>query len=103
MREAADETQILPVREVAVDGGELACETDAGAHPLRFVGDVEAQHGRLAGVGAEDRRQHPHGSGLAGAVGAEQAEHGCGRDLEVDAVERDDVAEALLQTLDCDG
>ena len=103
VREAADEAQILPAREVAVDGGELACETDAGAHPLRFVGDVEAQHGRLAGVGAEDRRQHPHGSGLAGAVGAEQAEHGCGRDLEVDAVERDHVAEALLQTLDCDG
>ena len=71
--------------------------------PVRFVGDVEAEHGRLAGVGPEDRRQHPDGRGLAGAVRPEQAEHGRGGHLEVDAVEGDDVSEALLQAFDCDG
>ena len=68
-----------------------------------FVGDVEAEHGRRAGVGPENRGQHPDSGGLAGAVRPEQAEHGRGRDLEVDAVESDDVSEALLQTFDPDG
>jgi hypothetical protein len=103
VREAADEAKVLPAREVAVDGGELACQTDARAHPVRFVGDVEAQHSRRAGVGAENRRQHSDGSGLAGPVRPEQAEHGRGWHLEVDAVEGDDVSEALLQAFDPDG
>src|SRR6266513_2817000 len=100
VREPADEAQVLAARQVAVDGGELARQTDAGAYPFRFVGDVDAEHGRLAGVGPPDCRQHPYGGGLAGAVRAEQAEHGRRRDLEYDAVEGDDVAEALLQTVD---
>ncbi len=89
--------------EVAVDGRELAGESDAGADTLGLLDDVEAQHGRLAGVGPDDRRQRSDGRGLAGAVRPEQAEHGRGRDLEVDAVEGDDVSEALLQTFDRDG
>ncbi len=55
-----------------------------------------------AGVGLQQRRQHAHRCRLAGAVGAEQAEHGAGRDLEVDAVERVDVAEGLAQAGDAD-
>jgi hypothetical protein len=90
-------------RRFSRPGGELAGETDASAHPLRFAGHVETEHGRRAGVGAENRRQHPHGGGLAGAVRTEQAEHGRGGHLEVDAVECDDVSEALLQAFDPDG
>ena len=50
-------------------------------------------------VGLQQRGEDAHERRLAGAVGAEQAEHGAGLDLEVEAVERDDVAEGLPHAL----
>jgi hypothetical protein len=62
----------------------------ANAHGLRE--DVEARDPGLSGVRARQRREDADGGGLARAVGAEQAEDRAGRDLEVEAVERADVA-----------
>jgi len=64
---------------------------------------VDPEDARVTGVGPHGRREHPHGRGLPGAVGAEQPEHGSRRYLEVDSVERDHVAEPLAQPLDDDG
>ena len=54
-------------------------------------------------VGSQQRREHLHERRLAGAVGAEQAEHGPGLDGQVEAVERDDVPEGLAHALGVDG
>ena len=78
------------------------------ARPIRsrtvdlLAHDVEAGDVRLAGVGLQQRGQDAHGGRLAGAVGAEQAEHRAGRHAEVDAVERDHVAEGLAQAAHAD-
>ena len=92
--EPADEAEVLAAGEVLVHGGVLAGEADALAHRLRVGGDVEAQHLGPAGVRPEDGGEDADGRGLAGAVGAEQAEHGAGGDGEIDAGEGADVAEA---------
>src|SRR5205823_7034049 len=52
---------------------------------------------------AEDRAQDPNGGRLPGAVGAEQAEDGAGRNGEVDAVEGGDIAEPLDEAGGDDG
>ena len=51
----------------------------------------------------QDRRQDAHRRRLAGAVRAEQAEHGAGLDREGHAVERDDLTELLPDVFDHDG
>ena len=66
-----------------------------GAQRARVADDVEAGDARRAGVGRQQRGEDAHRGRLAGAVGAEHAEHGAGRGLEVDAVERAHVAERL--------
>ena len=48
------------------------------------------------------RRHHPHRRGLAGAVGAEHAQHRALRDAQTDAVDRDRLAEVLHQVLGLD-
>ena len=58
-----------------------------------------------ASVPVGDRRDaadHPHRRGLAGAVRAEEAERFAGRDVEVDGVDRGEVAEALGQAAGMD-
>ena len=74
-----------------------AGQADGGSHLLRVPDDVEAEHAGLAGVGCLDGRKDPHGRGLAGAVGAEQAQYAAGLDRQVDAVQGDDAAEVLDQ------
>ena len=69
---------------------------------LRLLADVEAEHLGATAVGLQDRRENAHRRGLAGSVGSEQAEHGAGRDRQVDTVECDDVAEALDEALGVD-
>jgi len=65
----------------------------AGLYPAPR--DVEARHEDRAGVGLQQRGEHPHRGRLPGAVGAEEPEHAARRNLEVDAVEGPDVAEGL--------
>ena len=49
----------------------------------------------VAGIGLEVLGDHSHGGGLAGAVGAEEADHLARIDVEGDAVDGDDAVEAL--------
>ena len=68
----------------------------------RLAPRVAVEHRGRARVGAEQAEQHPDGRRLAGAVGPEEAVHLARLDLEVEAVERTDVAERLLQRRDLD-
>ena len=61
-----------------------------------------AQDLGAARVGLQDGRQDADDGGLAGAVRAEQPEDGALCDLEVDAVERLDLAEPLGESFDDD-
>jgi hypothetical protein len=57
----------------------------------------------LTRVGRQQRGEHAHGGRLAGAVGAEQAEHRAAPHGKVDAVQRDRLTEALDEPLGLDG
>ena len=75
---------------------------DPRAHraPVPDVGDVAVEDGHLALLhllGAGDQR---HQRRLADAVGADDADHDAARDVERDAVERDDLAVAVGDVLD---
>src|SRR5439155_17426407 len=70
---AADQAQVLAAGEVRVDSGVLARKADAIADGVRFANHVVAEDLGVAVVWTNDRSQDTHGSGLAGAVGAEQA------------------------------
>ena len=59
-----------------------------------------ARHPRRARRDRHQRRQHPHGRRLAGAVRPEEAEDLTRRDLEVDAAHRLDVAAPAAEGLD---
>ena len=58
---------------------------------------VEAEDPQLAGGGRRGAADHPHRRRLAGAVGSEEAERLAAVDLDVDAVDGGEVAEALDQ------
>jgi hypothetical protein len=53
----------------------------------------------LAGVGCQHAEDHPHGGGLAGAVGADEPEHLPLTDREGEVVEGDQLAIAAGQAL----
>ena len=99
MAQPADEPEVLSPGERLVDCRVLAREPDPQPDRLRMLGDVDAEDRPPALLHGKDRRQHPHRGGLPGAVRAEQTEHGALLDLERDAVERHDVAEALPEVL----
>src|SRR5439155_9298867 len=68
------------------DRADAAQERAAGAHAL-------AEEERAAAGGVDEAEDHAQGGGLAGAVRAEQAEDGAGRDLESEVVHGEDIAE----------
>src|SRR5699024_2809258 len=69
---------------------------------LRFGEHVVPQHSRVAGIGAQQGREHPDHGGLTGPVGSEHAVDAAAADLQVDAVDGDRVAELLHQRLGLD-
>src|SRR5699024_8039250 len=72
--------EIVPQLHVPGDVGQSAVQRD------RVVPRVPAQQADGAAVGAQQPQQHAHGGGLAGPVGAKEAVHLAGGDLEVEAV-----------------
>ena len=80
----------------------LSREPDPKPQGLGVAHDVAAGHRRRAPVGQEQRRQDADAGRLAGAVGPEQAEDRPLGDLEVDALERVDLAKALCELLGAD-
>jgi hypothetical protein len=88
---------------VVVDRGVLAGQADAGPYLLWMLADIDPGDAGPAGVGWEQGGQDADEGGLAGAVGAEQAEDAAGRHGQRQAVERPDPApEHLDQTPDLD-
>src|SRR5688572_18680788 len=61
--------QVLALRYVSDSLEILRCE----------LARWRAEHGDVAAVGAQDVHQHADGRGLAGAIGADQREHGAFR------------------------
>ena len=89
-------SQVLAAGQVLVDRGVLAGQADRLAHVAAGRG-ATSKPATVAppGVGVEQRGEDAHRRGLAGAVGAEQAEHAAAGHDEVDAVERLHVAVVL--------
>ncbi len=96
------EKDILGDRQLGDDLGLLVDHADAGRVRLRRAAEA---HGRpvdedAAAVRLEDAFEQPHQRRLAGAVLADQRQDLAGPDLEADALERLDDAEALGHALD---
>jgi hypothetical protein len=98
---AADEVQVLGCGEAAEEGQAFGDNADL---TLEFHGagsGVEAEDLDGAGGGCEQAGEHLDGSGLAGAVGAEEAKELAGGDGEVDVLDGGEVAEAAGE-IGCD-
>jgi hypothetical protein len=98
----AHHLEVLAPGQLLVDGRELAGEADPAADRERRGDDVVPEHGCVAAGRRLQRREDPDQRRLAGAVGSEQAEHGSGRYLEVEPVERDHVPEPHPQPVRLD-
>ena len=90
--------QLVDEGEILEDGldAELAGVRHGSQH------DLFAVQRERAGVGTVESRQHLDQCRLAGAVVADQTEHLAAPEAEVDAVQRDDRAEPLLDPLGAD-
>ena len=99
---AAVDEQVLPDGELEVEGVLLRDDAEPAADRRAVGGRVQAEDAQLAGGGRGDAADHPHGRGLARAVGAEEAERLARRDVDVDAVDRGEVAEPLDQPAGAD-
>jgi hypothetical protein len=98
VQQVGHQVQVLLAGQQVVDGGELAGDADGGTDGVGFGGDVAPCDADLAGVGFDQGGQDLHDGGLAGAVGAQQGEHGALGDGEVDAVQDRMRAVGLAQT-----
>ena len=100
--ELPDHLEVLEAGQVLVDGRVLAGEPDLGPQRGRVAHDVEAGDARAARVGLEQGGEDPHRGGLAGPVGAEQAEDAARTSREVHAAEGADRPVGLLEPFDDD-
>ena len=91
----AEQDEVLAAGEVVVDRGQLAGQADERPHLVGLADDVVPEHARVAGVRAQERREHADRRRLAGAVGSEHPIDGAARDREVDAVDGAGLPEAL--------
>ena len=97
--EPADQHEVLPPGEIVVDRRVLTGEPDHGPHEL---GLASRRRGRPTVAGPPSGRSSVVRIRMVvvlPARWAEQADDGAFRDLEVDAIERGEVAEALDQAL----
>ncbi len=98
----ADHLEVLEPGQVLVDGGALAGETYPVAELLSVLHDVEAIDLGAAAARQQQRAQDPNGGRLAGAVRSQQPSDGAGLDLQIDALQRLDLAEAAFELLGTD-
>ena len=85
-----------------VDGGVLQGDADRPAHRARLGHHVVAGHPGPPGGRAQERGEHAHEGGLAGAVRPEEAEDLALLDDQVDAGDGGEVAEAPDEALRLD-
>jgi hypothetical protein len=103
VEQLADEDQVLGAGQVLVHGGVLPGEADVLPHLTRLGEHVEPVDPGGPGVGADEGGQNPHRSGLAGAVGAEDAENRALTGRQVDAGQRLRGAETFREAFGFDG
>ena len=72
-------------------------QADPVSELLGVLHDVEAVDLGTPGARQQERGEDPDAGGLAGAVGPQQPSDGPGIDLEVDALQRFDLAEAPFE------
>ena len=80
----------------------LQRDADPLARPVGVLRDVDARHLRPARRDRQQRREHAHGRGLAGAVRPEESEDLAGLDAQVDAPHRLDIVVVFDQSLGFD-
>ena len=100
--EPPDHLEILEPGQVLVDGRVLAREADLGPQRGGVALHIEPGDPGRSRIGLEQGGEDPHRGGLAGAVGAQQAEHTARAHGEIDAVEGPNRAVRLLEPLDND-
>ena len=89
--------------QVPVKRRVLEHQTDVGSHRGPLGADVEAGHLGMARGGGDQRAQHPNGRGLAGAVGTQEAEGLAAGHIQIDPLDRGDLAVRLGQPAKGDG
>ncbi len=92
----------LTARHQRIERRFLQGDTDRAPDLAGFGDDVVAGDSGAAAGRQQQRRQHPHRRRLAGAVGSEEAVDLALVDLEVDALDGEDLAEGALEPLDRD-
>jgi hypothetical protein len=85
-----------------VEAARLQDRADHAGRRRQLPVGSAAEGGRAGGRG-DHAEEHPQGGGLPGAVGAEEADHRALLDLEAEAVDGEDVAEAFGESVDVDG
>ena len=97
-----EEVQKLPDLHAVVHAEVVGHVADARAHADRVVRDAVAVDGAFAGGGPEQRGEEANRRALAGAVGADEAEHLAGLDLEIQVLDGDEFAVLLAEVLQFD-
>ena len=82
---AGEEVQVLPDLHVVVDPERVRHEAEDATDVVGVPAHARTRRSRRPRVGHEQRRQDPQRRGLAGAVGADQAEDLALADVEVEA------------------
>ncbi len=95
--DAGDEVEVLEHRQVLVEAEALRHVADLAADFVRLGDDVVAEALARAAVGLEEAAEHADGRRLAAAVGPEKAADLALGDLQVQALDHLEVAEALAQ------
>src|SRR5438132_6294 len=90
----AEEAEVLLRREFFVQRERLRSDPDARSRG-DLGGRADAFELDRAAVRLQQPDAQPHGGGLAGAVGAEEAEHLAAPDLEIEGIDRHDLAVGL--------
>ena len=96
---AAEEAQVLEHGQVAVQGKALGHVADARPGRGRGGAQVEPGHGAVAARDGQQAAEHAEGSGLAGPVGAEQAEDLATAHTEAHPIHSDKAAETPHQVV----
>ena len=88
--------------QILVNGGVLACETDAFTHLGRVTDHVDAIHGCAAFIWLQQRGEDANCRAFTRPIRPEKAEDDATGDLEVDLLQGKRLTETLADALDTD-
>jgi hypothetical protein len=94
--------EVLVDVQLGVERVGLRHDPQARPDPRAIIERIHAKHSQGAGGGGRDAADHPHRRRFARAVRAEKTEGLAALDIEVDRVDRDELAEAFGQATGMD-